>query len=247
MRNASGGAQVVLLDGGTLEMLTAADAVVSAHALGTPAFQEPVDGVATANAVASDEAAGGIQSFVTKNGTQSGLLIEGNTIIGWTEDPSHPLRSASFQGIGLFDGPYTDLVIRNNIVAITHVHGIAIAGSINSIVSHNTVVDLQPGFKWSPRISSDTDRRGGPPVNAVVANNLAMALASNAASGLVTFTGNSLISSPAAVFEDPAAFDYRPRAASGFIDTADPAYAVARDVFGNARNQTAPTAGAIEV
>lgn len=190
----------------------------------------------------------GIQSFVTKNGVQAGLLIEGNTIIGWTEEKSHPLRSASFQGIGLFDGPYGDLVIRNNIVAITHIHGIAIAGSINSLVSHNTVVDLQPGFKWSPRISSDRDRSGNPPTNAVVANNLAMALASSADPGVVTFTGNSIISSPGAVFEDPAAYDYRPRADSGFIDTADPAHAAARDVFGNARPQgNGPDRGAIEL
>ncbi len=190
----------------------------------------------------------GIQSWVTKNGVQVGLRLEENVIIGWTGPPGHPLRAVDLQGIGLFDGPFEGLVIRNNLVAVTHVWGIAAYGARNAVISHNTAVDLEPGLKWSPKISARNHKNGTPPENVLVTNNLAMSFETNAPAGSVTFAGNSVISSPGAVFEDPAAYDYRPRADSGFIDTADPAHAAARDVFGNARPQgNGPDRGAVEL
>lgn len=53
--NAACNAVVDQLDGGTIELQTAADAVIATFALGTPAFGDAVDGVATMNAVADDE------------------------------------------------------------------------------------------------------------------------------------------------------------------------------------------------
>lgn len=80
MRNASAGAQVALLDGGTLELLTAADAVVSSHALATPAFGAPVTGVATGNAVGSDIAAGGTIAKARLRNSASGIEVDDLTV-----------------------------------------------------------------------------------------------------------------------------------------------------------------------
>ena len=59
-RNAACDAVVDLLDGGTIEMQTGADAEVATLTLGTPAFGAASSGTATANAItADDDATGG--------------------------------------------------------------------------------------------------------------------------------------------------------------------------------------------
>lgn len=60
-RNAACDGVVDLLDGGTIEMQTSADAVVATLTLGTPAFGSASTGTATANAITSDtDAVGGV-------------------------------------------------------------------------------------------------------------------------------------------------------------------------------------------
>jgi len=59
-RNAACDAVVDLLDGGTIEFQTSADAEVATLTLGTPAFGDAETGTATANAItADDDATGG--------------------------------------------------------------------------------------------------------------------------------------------------------------------------------------------
>lgn len=71
---------------GTLELLTAADAVVATLTFSDPAFGEAVDGVATANAITEDDdAAGGvIAKFVIKD-SDANEIISG--AVGWTANP----------------------------------------------------------------------------------------------------------------------------------------------------------------
>lgn len=58
-RNAACDAVVDLLDGGTIEFQTSADAEVATLTLGTPAFDAASNGTATANAITSDDDATG--------------------------------------------------------------------------------------------------------------------------------------------------------------------------------------------
>lgn len=58
-RNAACDAVVDLLDGGTIEFQTSADAEVATLTLGTPAFGAAATGVATANAITEDSSATG--------------------------------------------------------------------------------------------------------------------------------------------------------------------------------------------
>lgn len=68
-RNAACNAVVDLLDGGTIEMQTSADAEVATLTLGTPAFGAASNGTATANAITADDSATGgtIAKAVFKN------------------------------------------------------------------------------------------------------------------------------------------------------------------------------------
>jgi hypothetical protein len=75
-RNAACNAIVDLLDGGTIEMQTAADAVVATLTFGTPAYGNAVDGVATANAITADDdtAAGTVTKAVLKNSADETIM-----------------------------------------------------------------------------------------------------------------------------------------------------------------------------
>lgn len=83
-RNAACDATVGLLDGGTLELLTSADAVVATHTLGTPAFGAAANGVATANAIADDTntAAGTITKFSAKTSGGAAVFTGTATVTG---------------------------------------------------------------------------------------------------------------------------------------------------------------------
>jgi hypothetical protein len=159
-----------------------------------------------------------------------GLLIERNTIMEWTADPKHPLR-CGLQGIGLFDGFYDNLLIRNNVVSTRMGHGITVMGARNARITHNTVVQAEglPGnYPW---IAVYGHKNGSPSTDVVVANNLAMAFGggSNGQQRIV-YSGNVVISYPAKVFANVAKFDYRPKADSGFIDKANQTYSPVLDI-----------------
>jgi hypothetical protein len=187
----------------------------------------------------------GFQSY-SKNGVQ-GLTVEGNTIIAWTLKTSSPLRG-SMQGISLFDGPYDDLIIQNNIVATSHANGIVVAGTRRAKIVNNTVVQIdgQPGkYPWI-RVGKTKD--GMPSQDVIVANNLAMRFLGGDTANNVVFTNNSVILYPSKVLQNLAAFDYRPKVDSGFIDTASAKYAPKLDVLNHARPYAkGPDMGAYEV
>ena len=85
----------------------------------------------------------GIQSFLVNAGygTVSGIKLIGNIIIN-TSDPAQP-HQGPMQGIGLFDGPFYDFVIENNVVMTDHYHGITLLNSQDGRIVNNTVFN-----KW---------------------------------------------------------------------------------------------------
>lgn len=71
------------------------------------------------------------------------MLIEGNTFVSWLGPMDHPLSGKVCQGIGMFDGMFINLTIRNNIVLTSHWHGISVYGMTDGIIEGNTVLNIQ--------------------------------------------------------------------------------------------------------
>ncbi len=67
----------------------------------------------------------GFQAFKQKGQTLNGLVVKDNVILEWTVRPNNPLR-ARLQGLSLHDGPYTNVVIRDNSVACSSPNGIRV-------------------------------------------------------------------------------------------------------------------------
>jgi parallel beta-helix repeat protein len=193
--------------------------------------------------------ADGFQSFAGESGSVKGLVLDSNTIIEWTHpDGDHPLR-CRLQGIGLFDGFYDDLTIINNLVTTTQYHGISVYGVRKGIISNNTVANTDGVTGPHPYIGVRNHKDGSLTTGVLVSNNLAMSFTGSSDLGsAVEYRNNSVIGTPGAVFENPFALDYRPKATSGFIDSGDAASAPAKDLLGNARPVgKGPDRGAIEV
>lgn len=198
--------------------------------------------------VTDDNHDDGFQSFSSATRTVTGLVLDSNVFIEWTGAQDHPLR-CMLQGIGLFDGPYDNLTIVNNLISVSHYHGISVYGARGAVIANNTVVHIKGHTLTYPYIAVRPNRDGTPPTDVLVANNVAMSLDGKAsATDRIEFRNNSVIGTPSLVFENPAAFDYRPKASSGFIDTGDATVAPATDVMGQKRpSGPLPDRGAYEV
>lgn len=195
--------------------------------------------------------ADGFQSFSQDGAPVTGLVVEGNTILEWTGANTHALR-CSLQGIGLFDGFYDDLTISNNLVSTSQYHGISVYGARRAKIINNTVVNAKGLTGVYPYISVRPVRasKGGhPSTDVLVANNVAMSFQGTAsAADRVVFLSNSVVGTPSVMFENPAAFDYRPKKTSGLIDTADAKAAPPADLMGVKRpSGKAPDRGAYEL
>lgn len=195
-----------------------------------------------------DNHSDGFQSFTTPDAPITGLLLDGNTIIEWSNTTASPLR-CWLQGIGMFDGFYDNLTIRNNVVAVRMGHGISVFGTRFTTITNNTVVWADGVANSYPWISVYAHKNGTPSTDVVIANNLAMSFGGKTDSvNRISYVSNSVILNPAQVFQDVLAFNYVPQSTSGFIDTADPAYAPAVDLLGGGRPSGAgPDRGAYEV
>ena len=64
-----------------------------------------------------------------------------------------PDLACSLQGIGLFDGMYEGLNIRNNLVVVSAYHGINAGGALDSVVVNNTIINRT---KVGKKITLDT-------------------------------------------------------------------------------------------
>lgn len=158
-----------------------------------------------------DNHADGFQSYSIgrEGGVVTGLIVDGNTIIEWTGQSDHPLR-ATLQGIGLFDGMYKDLTITNNVVSVTHWHGISVYGAQGAKITNNIVVNGKGLPSKVPHIAVRSHKDGRPSTDVLVADNLAMSFdVANNVGNRIQVRGNSVIGYPERVFENPSAFDYR--------------------------------------
>ncbi len=79
----------------------------------------------------------GFQAFRNR-GLLSGLVIKDNIVMEWSIRPDNPLR-VKLQGISLHDGPYENIVIRDNSVAVSSPNGIRIHGARNIEVTGNRI------------------------------------------------------------------------------------------------------------
>jgi hypothetical protein len=190
----------------------------------------------------------GFQSFASNGGTITNLVLDSNTIIEWMGPVSHPLR-CTLQGIGLFGGPYVNLRIVNNLVSVSHSHGISIYGAYGAAVLNNTIVNNLGLSGVVPYLAVRPLPDGTPSKDVLAANNLAMSISGNSSTEYgIVFRNNSVIGLPSLVFENPFAFDYRPNNASGYIDTADSTVAPAKDIAGLPRpSGVAADRGAFEI
>lgn len=114
----------------------------------------------------------GIQGWTVKGAINDNVLIANNVIMNSTA-PSLSLPG-EMQGIGIFDGVWTNLRILNNRVETNLWHGIAISGVADSVVEGNTVVGTDPKrTTWISVGNMKADQGGAPPRNVRVRNNVA--------------------------------------------------------------------------
>lgn len=188
----------------------------------------------------------GIQSWARRGNAPDEVVditIAGNRILEWTGRADHPLR-CRLQGIGLFNGPYRNWTIENNLIVARAGHGMNLGSVLGSRVVNNTIVSA-PGAKPNrPWIQAAPDTLGS---GTVIANNIAPFYRLKGPNGPGAARANVVLRYPHRLFEDPGALDFRPRAGSPILDSADPAAAPGRDIDGRARPQGAgPDHGAFE-
>ena len=122
----------------------------------------------------------GIQSYsVGAGGVGTGIIqdviIRGNTIIS---DTGKAYFSTMMQGIGCFDGYYKNWIVENNLIVVSHYHGITFYGMINSVIVNNTVLDFDDTDSLSPWIMIHDHKNGGLSEDSMVANNIVSRLIS---------------------------------------------------------------------
>ena len=178
-------------------------------------------------------------------GVVDGLHLEGNVIMEWASSEVSPLR-CHLQGIGLFDGMYSNVVVRNNVIATSAYHGINVGGGLGVTIENNTLVNLvDPGAKW-PWINVSPHRNGTPSRDVLVANNITPKITIDKKTEGKTETFSNLVGPyPARYLEAPYAGDFRPKAGSAPLGAGDPDFATPNDIDG-AKRPTRPSIGAYE-
>ncbi len=197
--------------------------------------------------------ADGFQSFsrgptgTPGTGTVLNLTIENNKFYEWTSATPNALR-CKLQGIGMFDGMFDGTVIRNNVVAVSAYHGIAIAGALNTTIVHNTVVNPSGQATPYPWIKITPHKNGTASRNVTVANNALNAISVGASAALnIVATNNVEVKNAATEFTSVAKQDFTLLATAKSVDAGAAAYTLPLDILGVARPRgSAPDAGAYE-
>ena len=150
------------------------------------------------------------------SGEVKGIVLRGNIIIN-REDPNQPL-AGDLQGIGCFDGFYTDWVVENNVIIVDHWHGITLTGARNSRIVNNTVIDMSAGDP-TPWIRIAVHKDGTSGSGNVIRNNLTPKVLTSPGT---TEDHNILITDPAQHFVSATRpWDLHLLASSTAIDAGD--------------------------
>ncbi len=161
----------------------------------------------------------GFQAWAPRDGSGplSDLTLSGNIIREWTGPADHPLR-CRLQGIGLFDGPYANFTIVNNVIAVTAYHGISVYGGQGTRILHNTVVNGDAMTEKHPWIMLSDHKDGTPARDNVMKSNVAMSYSLRTELPQdAPRAGNATIRYPARELRDVPGGDFRPRADSGLV------------------------------
>lgn len=177
-------------------------------------------------------------------GTLKNLTIENNIILEW-RGRTAPALVCDLQGIGLFDGMFDGLRIRNNLVMVSAYHGISVYGGINSTITNNTVLHRDEAGVDRPWIGVFSHKDKRPSRRIVVANNIAPKYNLTKETQSLTNRQNLVERYPARRLEAPYAGDFTPKVDGGLVDAAAPTHAPARDLFGHLRGAK-PDLGAVE-
>lgn len=174
----------------------------------------------------------GFQSWAINGDPPERVVLRGNTIINY-EDPGQPFRG-SLQGIGLFDGPYVDWVIENNVVIVDHWHGISVYNGFNCRVMNNTVVDINSTSPGPPWIMVRDHKDGTHSENCIVRNNIAPQIIMDIG---VTGDHNFTTTDYQSIFVDYAGFDLRLESGASPVNAGSPDLAPLLDITGALRPQ----------
>jgi hypothetical protein len=169
-----------------------------------------------------------IQLYTGSRGDPARTVIRGNIFIGY-DNPDRPF-TAETQGISLFDPPYSEITIENNIVITEHTNAIIARDAVNSKIVNNIV------FSRYGANAGEIDLRDSPQ-NTIVRNNIAYSFPAN--SGTVTSDHNLDLDNynPDDLFVDWQNFDLRPKAGSPAIDAGSASDAPNIDIAGTSRPQ----------
>ncbi len=195
----------------------------------------------------------GFQSFSRGPSGQAGagvvynLTIENNKIYEWNSPSANPLR-CTLQGIGMFDGLYENVMIRNNIIAVSNYHGITVSGGRKVVITQNTVVHPLGLAGSSPWIRISPDKDGTSPTDVMVANNTVNGLKVNPnAARRVAIANNIVVTKAATEFTSVSKQDYTLLTTAKSANAGNVQYATPVDIMGVPRPKgTAPDAGAYE-
>jgi hypothetical protein len=142
------------------------------------------------------------QSFNLTGTPFDGMNIENNVFVSWTGSLQHPLQGSRTQGVGMFDGFFDNLVIRNNVVVTDHFHGITVAGCTNALFEGNIVLNVLGAamvHRTHPWLKVAPHKNGQPSRNIIVRNNITVALALHPRNINATYQNNLTVTDPAAV------------------------------------------------
>jgi len=180
-------------------------------------------------------------------GTVFNLTVENNKIYEWHSSATNPLR-CKLQGIGMFDGMYANVIIRNNMIAVSAYHGITVAGAKGAMIVQNTVVSPIGATTTYPWIKVAPHKNGTLSSGVTAANNTANNILVKAnASRQNVVVNNVIVKNAAAEFTSVKNQDFTLLPTAKSANSGIAMYATPLDILGVPRPKgKAPDAGAYE-
>ncbi len=160
IRNVSNGV-IVLSEGADIEgnvVSHFADDGIKVNANGTRVTYNILKNAINPSNIHND----GIQAYkVFNNPSLDDFIIENNIIL--TKDTNQvPFSSVDMQGIGLFDGPYNNGTISNNVILVSTWHGIGLFDGTNTTITNNIIFSTALDRNIKSRITLSSKKGKNP-------------------------------------------------------------------------------------